>query len=148
MSKIELEINELEEEFKVHKMGGGESEVTALNAAKCGVRFTRTMSVQLNAKLQGDMTMLTEKAMTKRLTLKAESGCRGLVEKWWNSMGSESLVGGAMEKKGYITMSIALHQLLSPQVTEFEARRVAQQDWESDCKVGSFAMDFDTFYDS
>jgi hypothetical protein len=67
----------------------------ALQAARLGVRFTRTMSVQLCPKLQGDLKMLTAGALARRAEIKSDELLLGLANGWWTAMRANKTSGAS-----------------------------------------------------
>jgi hypothetical protein len=99
IAKLELEVADLQNAF-IAKGGDAahqklsdserqalkEQQAAAIHAARRGTRFNRTNSVAGDARLQGDLQMLTAENMLKQRKMKTNEEVQRAVSSWWNSM--------------------------------------------------------------
>ena len=152
VAKIELETKDVEDYF-ASDVGYSAEELEikhqALAAAREGVRYTRSASVELDPKMQGNLDMLRTEALEKREELKSDDEIQGVIRTWWESIENKMVtrLGQAtITKDQYMFLCLSLHHSLAPEDTEEEMLEAAERDWEVDSK-GNDVMDYNLFYD-
>jgi hypothetical protein len=172
IAKAEIEMLDVEDMLKNSPADFGTingAKEIAMAAAHAGVRFTRTASVCGNMKKQGCAEMLNPESLRAREAIKQHDAVARLIRSWWTSVFQlaqavevennkypssvrlpkrSASKKEALTKEQYITLSVSLHEMLDPSVSDAEAKATALGDWDNEMGAGANTMDYRSFFES